>query len=448
MKTVILAAGQSKRMKPIEDKNFLKFLGKPLIQHQIESLVTAGFNDFIIVCGKHNLANFRELKRKMKLSIHLVEQKNLSLGMIGAVMDSSEFFGNEPVLIVSGNDIVDDSAFELLKKSYQDKNASGFMIAKQVREYFPGGYLKLDKRDFIKEIIEKPAPGKEPSKIINLVLHLYKNPKTFVKYLAKAQSQRDDLYETAVNNMIHDGYKMKALMYKDKWQSVKYPWHAIDLWKHFFGNATAGRISKEARISKKAQISPHAIIKGDVLIEDNVKIYEHAIVNGPVYIGKNSIVANGALVRESHIGADCVIGKGTEVARSYLGDNVWTHSNYIGDSIIGDNNSFGAGAITGNLRLDEKNIIVKVNGEKVDSGKNKLGIITGKNVRVGINASLMPGVKIGNNSFIGSGIVLAENVDDNKFVTGKWELKITENIAVLDKKAREKMRGQMGTGAK
>lgn len=437
MKTVILAAGQSKRMKPIEDKNFLKFLGKPLIQHQIESLIAAGFDDFIIVGGKHNLANFRELKRKMKLSIHLVEQKNLSLGMVGAVIDASEFFGNEPVLIVSGNDIVDDSAFELLKKSYQDKNASGFMIAKQVREYFPGGYLKLDKRGFIKEIIEKPAPDSQPSKIINLVIHLYKNPKTLVKYLAKAISNRDDLYETAVNNMISDGYKIKAVSYNGYWQAVKYPWHAIDLWKHFFENSALR--SASGVISKKASVSPHAIIKGDVIIEDNVKIYEHAIINGPVYIGKNSIIANGALVRESHVGADCVIGKGTEVARSYLGDNVWTHSNYIGDSVISDNNSFGAGAVTGNLRLDEKNILVRVNGEKVDSGRNKLGLITGKNVRVGINTSIMPGVKIGNNSFVGAGIVLAENVDDNKFVTGKWDLHVSDNLATLDKKAREMM---------
>ncbi|MBI5151959.1 NTP transferase domain-containing protein, partial [Candidatus Peregrinibacteria bacterium] len=436
MKTVILAAGQSKRMKPIEDKNFLKFLGKPLIQHQIESLVAAGFNDFIVVGGKHNLPHLRELKRKMRLQIHLVEQKNLSLGMVGAVIDASEHFGNEPVLIVSGNDVVDKSAFELIKNSYQDKGVNGLMIVKHCPKYFPGGYLKLDKRGFIKEIIEKPAQGKEPSKVINLVVHLYKNPKTFVKYLAKAISNRDDLYETAVNNMISDGYKMKAVMYDGFWQAVKYPWHAIDLWKHFFDTAV-GRLPKESRISKKAQISPSAIIKGDVIIEDGVKIYEHAVINRPVYIGKNSVIANGCLVRESHIGENCVIGKGTEIARSYLADNVWTHSNYIGDSVIGDNNSFGAGAVTGNLRLDEKNIFVKVNGEKIDSGKNKFGIITGKNVRVGINTSIMPGVKIGNNSFVGAGIVLAENVDDNKFVTGKWELRVSDNLAVLDKKARE-----------
>ncbi len=414
-------------MKPIEDKNFLKFLGKPLIRHQIESLVAAGFDDFIIVCGKHNKSHFNELKRRLKLRINIVEQKNLSLGMVGAVIDASKFFGNEPVLIVSGNDVVDESAFELLKNAYKDKSASGFMIAKQVREYFPGGYLKIDKRSYIKEIIEKPEPGKEPSKLINLVLHLYRNPKTLVKYLANAASPHDDLYETAVNNMIKDGYKIKAVAYGGFWQAVKYPWHMLDLWKHFF-HAAKGNAA-ESRISKKAEMAASAIIKGDVIIEDGVRVYEHAVINGPCYIGKNTIVANGALVRESHIGSNCVIGKGTEVARSYIGDEVWTHLNYIGDSIIGDNNSFGAGAVTGNLRLDEKIIYVQVNGEKVSSGRNKLGAITGKNVRVGVNTSIMPGVKIGNNSFIGSGIVLAENIDDNKFVSGKWELRVTDNKA-------------------
>ena len=51
MKVLLLAAGRSKRMKPIEDKNFLSFIGKPLIQHQLELIKSAGLNDVVIVGG-------------------------------------------------------------------------------------------------------------------------------------------------------------------------------------------------------------------------------------------------------------------------------------------------------------------------------------------------------------------------------------------------------------
>jgi len=67
-------------------------------------------------------------------------------------------------------------------------------------------------------------------------------------------------------------------------------------------------------------------------------VLENAVIRGPVYIGANSIIGNNALVRDhSHIGSNSVIGYSTEVKHSYIGDNCWFHSNYIGDSIV-DNN--------------------------------------------------------------------------------------------------------------
>ena len=77
------------------------------------------------------------------------------------------------------------------------------------------------------------------------------------------------------------------------------------------------------------------------------------MIKGPAHIGENSIIANNSLVRGSMVGRDCVVGFTTEVTRSYLNKEVWMHSNYIGDSIIDSNVSFGAGSVTGNLRFDE-----------------------------------------------------------------------------------------------
>jgi len=148
-------------------------------------------------------------------------------------------------------------------------------------------------------------------------------------------------------------------------------------------------------------------------------------------------------VRCSQIGDDCVIGFGTEVARSHIGDHVWTHTNYIGDSVIGNNCSFGAGTVTGNLRLDEEHISVNIHGEKICSGTNKFGLVTGDNVRCGINTSFMPGVKIGNNCFIGAGIIVAQDVEDDKFVYGKTELTIKDNISKTDLGKREEMEKQL-----
>ncbi|MBU1152186.1 NTP transferase domain-containing protein [Patescibacteria group bacterium] len=427
MKAVILAAGRSKRMKPIEDKNFLDFMGKPLLARQIELVIAAGFDDVAIVCGAHNISEIGEMSAKYGAKTY--EQKDLDAGMCGAVLAAEEFIAGEPVLIFSSNDVVEESAFSAVMEAYKAGGADSYILGKKVEKYFPGGYLELSDEGYISGIVEKPEPGTEPSDLVNLVVHLHKNSPLLLEVLKKVNSPNDDLYEVALSHLIEGGYKMKAVEYDGEWLPIKFPWHVLDVFKYFFEGM-------EKRISTKAQISETAVLNGKVVIEDDVKILDGAVVNGPCYIGKGAVIATGALVRESYIGAGCVIGFATEVARSYLLGEVWTHSNYIGDSVLGRNISFGAGTVTGNLRLDEANILVNHGGVKIDTESNKFGMICGDNVRFGINASIMPGVKIGSDSFIGAGIVVAEDVPNKSFVRGKWELKISENKASVDVKNR------------
>ncbi|MBU0667678.1 NTP transferase domain-containing protein [Patescibacteria group bacterium] len=432
MKVVLLAAGRSKRLKPIEDKNFLNFLGKPLVQIQLEQLAAAGFDDFVLVGGSHNLEKLRELvtamagsrrggAARLSMKIEVVEQENLDDGMAGAVLSAASVASGGPVLIVSGNDIVEDSVFTKINKDEFVGAAGandGFLVAKEVGEYFPGGYLQVE-NGFIKSIVEKPGAGNEPGNLVNLVIHYFKDIGPLVDALKKTASDKDDRYEQALDSLMKGGLKFKALPYNGFWQPIKYPWHVLAVMEHFL----AGIKPK----TDGAEIAESAVIRGNVYLEDGVKVLDHATINGPAYIGRGSIVAGNALVRGSCIGANCVVGYATEVARSFLGDRVWTHSNYIGDSVIGNNVSFGAGTVTGNLRFDEGNISMNVRGEKIDSGRNKFGLITGDHVRSGINTSFMPGIKIGTNVCVGAGLTISMDIENNKFVTGKTELVQHEN---------------------
>lgn len=464
-KVIILAAGQSKRMAPLPDKNFIEFCGKPLLMWQIEQIRAVGFSEIAVIGGRHNLeelasmssemvnvktkirtstennAHFRH--KKAKLFFEVIEQEKLEDGMAGAILSAEKWIGDEAFLVVSSNDIVESSIFEVLKKAIK-KSGNGFLLAKKVTSYFPGGYLKLAKNSVITGIIEKPGAGNEPSDLVNLVFHYHTEPKKLFAALKRVETNRDDRYEVALSAIMAKGLEYVALPYHGMWQPVKYPWHLLQVWQNIF--AILAKNMKKPSISKKAQVAKSAIVRGAVIIEDGVKVLDHAVIQGPCYIGANSIIANNALVRESHLGAGCVAGYSTEIARSFLAEGVWTHTNYIGDSIIGRNSSFGSGTVTGNLRLDEKEISVNVgNGEssRVTTGTNKFGAIIGENVRVGINVSLMPGVKIGNNCFIGGGISVAQDVPDNKYVYGKWELTMKDNIAQMDMSAREKMMARL-----
>lgn len=439
MKVLLLAAGRSQRMQPIPDKNFLMFLGKPLIVHQIESLIKAGFGDFVLIGGAHNLEKLKSLTDSYDfgdVNFTVIEQENLDEGMAGAVIACENFIDDDPLCIVSSNDVVDEKAYELVIDAAADEEVDSVIVGKKVSKYFPGGYLEIDSDGFITSIIEKPGEGNEPSDLVNIVIHCHKNPKKLIEELKKISSDGDDRYEIALNSLIKGGAKMKTAEFNGYWQPIKFPWHVFDVMKYFFGTL-------EKSVSGDAQIAESAVIKGDVIIEKGARIFDHATVSGPCYIGKNVIVANNSLVRDSIVNEGCVVGFSTEVARSYLGKNVWTHTNYIGDSIISDNCSFGSGTVTGNLRLDEKDITVNVRGEKTSSGTNKFGLITGENIRCGINTSFMPGVKIGSNSVIGAGLVIPRDIEKNKFVKGHIELEVRENKTELNSGARGEMRKKL-----
>lgn len=450
-KVIVLAAGQSKRMDPLPDKNFIEFCGKPLIQWQIEQLHNAGFSNIAVIGGRHNLDDLAKVdvsmmskKRGVKNTFAILEQKKLEDGMAGAVLSAEKWIGDDAFLVVSSNDMVEPKIFEVLKKAIKqdaEKSVSGYLVAKKVTEYFPGGYLKVVKhgsrKGKIEGIIEKPGAGNEPSDLVNLVFHYHGESKKLFAALKKVKTSKDDRYEVALDSLIKGGAQFFVLPYEGAWQAVKYPWHLLNVWHTLFAMQTQGM--RKPRISKKATVAKSAIIRGSVIIEDGVKVFDHAVIQGPAYIGANSIVANNALVRDSHLGRGCVAGFGTEIARSFLANDVWTHTNYIGDSIIGSNTSFGSGTVTGNLRLDEKAIPVMVRGEKISSGMNKLGAIIGEQVRVGINTSLMPGIKIGNNCFVGGGISIAQDIPDGMYVYGTWELTMKPNIASIAPSAREQM---------
>jgi NDP-sugar pyrophosphorylase family protein len=422
MKVVLLCGGIGKRMLPlVKDKALLKFAGVPLILQQINAAMAASLNHFVIIANSDNLADLKLAVAELEnIKIDFGIQENPS-GMADALLTASGLLAGEQFILVSVDDIVETSAYVQLTSEYEKAGDHfGYIIAHKVQNYFPGGYLVIDEDGEIRHIVEKPPRGKEPSNLINIVIHLHSHPEKLLDYLTRGDSKADDAYENALNQVIKDGHKIKAVLYNGGWQAIKYPWHILDAMDYFLK-------ALKQRISPSAQISDKAIIDGDVVIEDNVRVLEGAVIRGPTYIGRNSIVGNNVLVRKSNIGDNCVIGYSTEVKHSYIGDGCWFHSNYIGDSVIEDGCSFGAGTITANFRLDETNIRLKVGDEEVDTGRDKLGALVGKGVRIGVNASLMPGVRVGAHSLVGAQVCLTSDLEKCSLALAESQYRILPN---------------------
>ena len=232
-------------------------------------------------------------------------------------------------------------------------------------------------------------------------------------------TRSEELYSLIINA----GYK--------KPPKINYPWEFLNLL-----DSALSKIKR--KIAKNVSISKLAVVEGPVILEPGVRIFEGAIVRGPAYIGAGAIIGNGALVRESIVGAECVVGYCTEIARSLIGSPCWFHTNYVGDSVFDGNISMGSGGITANLRLDEAEIISKVGRNKIKTGRNKVGNIVGWGTRFGVNATPMPGVKIGRDCFVGADVVLSQDLPDGSYCVVKQKLKIAKNRTKVSMEVRDK----------
>lgn len=436
MKTIVLAGGQSKRVKPIEDKCFVRICGKYLIEWQLEALAGAGFNDVVIVGNRFNLERLQQLAVG-SVQIAVVEQVDLEGGMMAAMQAAKpEVIEEDSVLVVSSNDIVESDLWSNIKrKSENEKEIDGLMVGYKVSRYFPGGYLQLNEEGHCQTIVEKPGEGNEPSDLVNLVIHLHKDVKALYVALEAVATPTpnplkgephpvsDDFYEQAMQRLFDEQKKYSIIEYDGFWQAVKYPWHFLRLNEFFLS-----RLKRS--ISPDAQIAETAVIQGDVVIEEGVRVFEYAVIKGPAYLAKGSLVGDHAKLRESSVGEGSIVGGSAEVTRSLMGDRVETHDNFVGDSVLSDDTWFGAGTITANFRLDRKDLQLEVRGQKVDTHRSKIGVITGERVKVGINCSTMPGVRVGSDSILDAGLRVKQDIPAKSYVKNGQTLDVRTNSQI------------------
>lgn len=426
MKAVFLCGGIGKRMFPMtEDKFLLKFLGRPLLQHQVDRARQAGLRDFVFIGNSGNISRLEEVAANIPgISYSLAVQEQVQ-GMADALESAAASLTGD-ILVISANDVVDHSAYGRIIDERKQGDAMSYILGYRVKEYFPGGYLVVNGNGALVDIVEKPEPGSEPSDLVNIVLHLHTDVAKLLAHVKRADSHRDDRYEQALAGMVKDNLRIKVVAYDGFWGAIKYPWHIFDIVKYML-DASPPNIAPSARISDRA------VIEGKVIIGHNVRVMENAVIKGPCYIGDNTVVGTNALVRDySHIGSNCVVGFSTEVKHSYVGDNCWFHSDYVGDSIIGDRCSFGAGTILANFRFDQAEVAVNVGGTPTGTGTDKFGAIIGSDCQAGVNACIMPGVRMGPNSIVGSHTCLTRDLGPNKIARQESHYQVIDNSIKLD----------------
>lgn len=190
-------------------------------------------------------------------------------------------------------------------------------------------------------------------------------------------------------------------------------------------------VEKEIKVNK-AQIGEFVSITGNYFIDEGTKIGANVTIQGPVIIGKNVEIAAGSFIRPyTIIGDGASVGHGSEVKHAIIQNKAKVASlAFVGDSILGKSTRIGSGIILANRRFDQKNITVKINGEKYDMQADFFGAVIGDSTRLGANSVTVPGTLIGPYTWILPTVQVRGFVPAEKRIMPKAEYAIVDNPKV------------------
>ncbi|MBI4359397.1 MAG: NTP transferase domain-containing protein [Candidatus Nealsonbacteria bacterium] len=401
MQAVIIAAGESSRFWPLNEKHktLTKICGRPLIEFLIEDLRKTGLKNIVVVQGpKRDIE--KELKdKKTKYAI----QKNPT-GTGDALLAAEKFIKDDQFFLFNAEQQNIKNRLELILKEFRKTKNELIVVGSPTRTPWIFGVLKIENGKVV-EVVEKPTEGKEPSNL--KIVGDYFLPKKFLSHLKKIPSHPYSLIKAI--SLYAKENPVGLVRIKEETLSLKYPWHLFPILE-----ARLTGTDFKTKIARTAKIGKNVVISGRIVVSDNVRIGPNTVIQGPGYIGQDcEIGASNVLRGPFDLEGGVKTGAFMEIKHSLVGENTHFHSGYLGDSLIGPDCRFGAGLVTANRRLDRKNISTEVKGEEIDTGSTYFGAVVGNRSQFGVQVGVMPGVLVGRDCTVWPGTIVFENIPDN-----------------------------------
>lgn len=418
---VILAAGDSTRMKSSMSKVLHPVAGLPMIAHVMRAVAAAGMSDAALVVGRdaEKVAKAGALEGVAVESFLQTER----LGTGHAVLAAREAIakGFDDVLIAYGDvPLITAAPFAAAREKLAagaDVVVIGFHTDK------PTGYgrLLVENGELIAIREERDASdaerkvtwcnsglmaidGRKALALLDKIGNANAKGEyylTDIVEIARAEGGKVVVVDAPEEEVAGCNNRAELAMIEAMWQR---------------------RRRHELMLSGVTMIAPETVflafdteIGQDALIEPNVVFGPGAVIAGGAVIHAFSHIEGARVAKDATVGpyarlrpgADLAegskVGNFCEVKNGRIGEGAKVnHLTYIGDAVIGAHTNIGAGTITCNY-----------------DGVNKHLTEIGANAFIGSNSSLVAPVSIGDGAYVASGSVITENVPVDALALGR-----------------------------
>ena len=412
---VVLAAGESTRMKSSKSKVLHTIGNLPMISHVMSALEKTGVSDVALVVGR-DADPVISAARSGKLNVTAFEQKE-RLGTGHAVLAAREAIGKgyDQIIVAYGDAPLIEpgplgEALEKVRSGF-DAAVIGFETDK------PTGYGRLLEKngELIAIREEKDATPEERKvtfcnsgllainghKALDLLGKITNNNVKGEYYLTdiievlRAEGGKAATVEAPADTVAGCNNRAELAELEAIWQRRK---------RHELMVAGVTMIAPETVfLSFDTDIAQDVVIEPNVIFGPGVKVETGAVIHAFSHI-EGARVASGANVGPyarlrpgAHLGRDAKVGNFVEIKKAEIGEGAKvSHLTYIGDATVGQNTNIGAGTVTCNY-----------------DGFNKFDTVIGPDAFIGSNTLLVAPVKIGKGALTATGSVITEDVPDD-----------------------------------
>jgi mannose-1-phosphate guanylyltransferase len=312
MKAFILAAGKGTRLRPFTDalpKPLIPVLNRPVMANIMTLCKEHGFTDFIAnLCYKgEQIEQAFGDGSSYGVNLQYSWEEQL-LGTAGGVGRQADFLKDSTFVIVSG-DVVTDIDLSQMLAFHRSRGALITMAVKEVDDPSRFGIVVTEETGRILSFQEKPAPGKEKSRLANTGIYILEPEVLDYIPAGEVFDFGHDLFPKLLA-MAAPIYAMRTDAY---WSDVgTLPQYLSTHWDLL----EQPGFYKKDRIGKNTIIEHGAVVSDKALIGDNCHIHAGAVVTGLSCVSDHMILTADARVANSVIwsmGQDSYTVSGTVV---------------------------------------------------------------------------------------------------------------------------------------
>jgi len=378
MQTVVLAAGEGTRLRPLtatRPKPMLPVAGRPMLEHVLDAAVAGGASRLILVVGYHEEAvreHVGEAYHDVPVEYAVQESQD---GTADAVRTARPLLEEEPFVVLAGDNLYDAGSIAELYES------APAICAYHVDDPRPYGVFELD-GEHVVGVVEKPADP--PSNLVNVSAYAF--PAAAIEWLDVPESERGEYELTDVLARLFEAGDVRAVEC-ERWLDVGRAWELLE--------ANEWKLGEQER-ALHGHVHENAEVTGDVVVEEGATVRSGAVIEGPALVQAGASVGPNAYVRGATVvGPNAKVGHAVEVKNSlFMAGATAGHLTYVGDSVVGRDVNFGAGTVVANLRHDDQPVELTVKGERVSTGRRKFGVVVGDGAKTGIDTNLNAGVTL------------------------------------------------------